>query len=346
MSQAILNINTDAIFHNWRTLDEKSADNVETAAVVKADGYGLDAGQISGLLSKKNVRTFFVAIAEEGIAVRKAVGNTPEIFVFSGLMPNDKSIFQKYNLIPLLNSSEQFIRYKIELPKSPFGIQLDTGMNRLGMEAEDFFPLREEASHASLIISHLACADEPANTQNIKQLKTFCELTDGLNVRRSLAATGGTLLGPDYHFDMCRPGIGLYGGTPFKQAEPVVKLSIPIIQSRKVLAGETVGYGSHWTAINDTQVATIAAGYADGLIRAIGNGSVYLYANNIACPLIGRVSMDLITVDISELDYVPNSLDLLNDIQTIDVLAEAAGTIGYEILTSLGARYVRKYIGG
>lgn len=346
MSQAILNINTDAIFHNWRTLDEKSADNVETAAVVKADGYGLDAGQISGLLSKKNVRTFFVAIAEEGIAVRKAVGNTPEIFVFSGLMPNDKSIFQKYNLIPLLNSSEQFIRYKIELPKSPFGIQLDTGMNRLGMEAEDFFPLREEASHASLIISHLACADEPANTQNIKQLKTFCELTDGLNVRRSLAATGGTLLGPDYHFDMCRPGIGLYGGTPFKQAEPVVKLSIPIIQSRKVLAGETVGYGGHWTAINDTQVATIAAGYADGLIRAIGNGSVCLYANNIACPLIGRVSMDLITVDISELDYVPNSLDLLNDIQTIDVLAEAAGTIGYEILTSLGARYVRKYIGG
>jgi len=346
MSQAILNVNTDAIFHNWRTLDEKSADNVETAAVVKADGYGLDAGQISGLLSKKNVRTFFVAIAEEGIAVRKAVGNTPEIFVFSGLMPNDKSIFQKYNLIPLLNSSEQFIRYKIELPKSPFGIQLDTGMNRLGMEAEDFFPLSEEASHASLIISHLACADEPANTQNIKQLKTFCELTDGLNVRRSLAATGGTLLGPDYHFDMCRPGIGLYGGTPFKQAEPVVKLSIPIIQSRKVLAGETVGYGGHWTAINDTQVATIAAGYADGLIRAIGNGSVYLYANNIACPLIGRVSMDLITVDISELDYVPNSLDLLNDIQTIDVLAEAAGTIGYEILTSLGARYVRKYIGG
>jgi alanine racemase len=317
MSQAILNINTDAIFHNWRTLDEKSADNVETAAVVKADGYGLDAGQISVLLSKKNVRTFFVAIAEEGIAVRKAVGNTPEIFVFSGLMPNDKSIFQKYNLIPLLNSSEQFIRYKIELPKSPFGIQLDTGMNRLGMEAEDFFPLREEASHASLIISHLACADEPANTQNIKQLKTFCELTDGLNVRRSLAATGGTLLGPDYHFDMCRPGIGLYGGTPFKQAEPVVKLSIPIIQSRKVLAGETVGYGGHWTAINDTQVATIAAGYADGLIRAIGNGSVYLYANNIACPLIGRVSMDLITVDISELDYVPNSLDLLNDIQTL-----------------------------
>jgi len=345
MTQATLYIDTDAIFANWQALNARSALNVETAAVVKADGYGLDAGRVSATLAKQGVRTFFVAVAEEGIAVRKAVGNRPEIFVFSGMMLTDAAVLRDHNLIPLLNAPEQFTRYRAEMPDAPFGVQLDSGMNRLGMEADEFAPLRTEAANARLIISHLACADEPDHAHNVAQLAAFRGLTDGLDVRRSLAATGGTLLGADYHFDLCRPGIGLYGGAPFDDARPVVRLEIPIIQTRTVMAGESVGYGANWVAQRNSRVATIAAGYADGLIRAMGNGNVTLFANGVPCPLIGRVSMDLITVDVTDVDDVPETLELLNKTQTVDDIADAAGTIGYEILTSLGARYAREYRG-
>jgi len=319
MTQASLTIDTNAICANWQALDAKSAGNVETAAVVKADGYGLDAGHVAAALAKRGVRTFFVAVAEEGIAVRKAVGNAPDIFVFSGMMLTDASVLKDHNLIPLLNAPEQFIRFRNELPDADFGVQLDSGMNRLGMEADEFAPLRHEAATAAL--------------------------TEGLDVHRSLAATGGTLLGADYHFDLCRPGIGLYGGSPFEDANAVVQLDIPVIQTRRVLRGETVGYGANWRAQRNSQIATIAAGYADGLIRAMGNGAVQLFAGDSPCPVIGRVSMDLITVDVTDLDSVPDTLQLLNKQQTVDSLADAAGTIGYEILTSLGARYARQYIG-
>jgi alanine racemase len=345
MTQATLTIDTDAIVANWRALDAKSADHVETGAVVKADAYGLGAAQVALALSKKGVRSFFVALAEEGIAVRKAVGNGPEIFVFSGMMLTDASVLREYNLIPLLNAPEQFIRFRTELPDAPFGVQLDSGMNRLGMEPDEFAPLRQEATDARLVISHLACADEPDHAQNEMQLNTFRSLTEDLDVRRSLAATGGILLGKDYHFDLCRPGIGLYGGAPFERAKPVVRVSVPVIQSRQVKAGETVGYGGTWVAERNARVATIAAGYADGLIRAMGNGSVSVFAGDTPCPLIGRVSMDLITVDVSALDIVPETLDILNEFQTVDDIADQAGTIGYEILTSLGARYARNYLG-
>ena len=344
MTQATLTIDTDAIFANWQALDAKSAPNVETGAVVKADGYGLDAGHVAAALAKRGVRSFFVAVAEEGIAVRKAVGNGPEIFVFSGMMLTDAAVLREYNLIPLLNAPEQFTRYRAELPDAPFGVQLDSGMNRLGMEADEFAPLRTEAANARLIISHLACADEPDHPQNRAQLAAFHALTDGMDTRRSLAATGGTLLGADYHFDLCRPGIGLYGGDPFADAQAVVKLEIPVIQTRTVMENEAVGYAAHWMAKRNSRVATIAAGYADGLIRAMGGGVVKLFANGVPCPLIGRVSMDLITVDVTDVDDVPEQLELLNETQTVDDLANAAGTIGYEILTSLGARYARTYL--
>jgi alanine racemase len=344
MTQAVLTIDTNVLCDNWQALDAKSADHVETAAVVKADGYGLDAGRVATALAKRGVKTFFVAVAEEGIAVRNAVGNGPEIFVFSGMMLTDASVLSEYNLTPLLNAPEQFVRFRTELPDARFGVQLDSGMNRLGMEAEEFAPLRTEAANARLVISHLACADEPDHVQNAAQLAAFRGLTDGMDVRRSLAATGGTLLGADYHFDLCRPGIGLYGGAPFDAARAVVRLQIPVIQTRTVMAGEAVGYGANWVAQRNSRVATIAAGYADGLIRAMGDGMVSLFANGIPCPIIGRVSMDLITVDVTDVDDVPDYLELLNDVQTVDHLARAAGTIGYEILTSLGARYAREYL--
>lgn len=345
MAVATLTIDLNAIADNWRALDAKSAATVETAAVVKADGYGLDAGRVSATLSKAGVKTFFVAVAEEGIAVRKAIGADAVIYVFSGCCAGDAPILKEYNLIPLLNSAEQVNTY---LPSgAPFGVQLDSGMNRLGMEPAEFAALKDAILQASprLIMSHLACADEPDHPQNTAQLAAFRAMTDGLSTRKSLSATGGTLLGADYHFDLNRPGVGLYGGAPFTQASPALRLSIPVIQTRDVALGETVGYGAKWQATRPSKIATIASGYADGLIRAMGNGPVNLYAGDTPCPLIGRVSMDLITVDVTDLETVPDSLDLLNPIQTIDHLADAAGTIGYEILTSLGARYNRVYKG-
>jgi alanine racemase len=191
-------------------------------------------------------------------------------------------------------------------------------------------------------MSHLACADEPDHPMNDFQCDVFLEMTAGVQAPLSLAATGGTLLGPKFHFDMVRPGIGLYGGLPFADATPTVHLSLPIIQVRDVLEGEAVGYGNAYIAKSARRVATVSAGYADGLIRAIGNDAK-VYAGDTMCPVIGRVSMDLITVDITDLSGTPDALDILCPHQTVDDLADSAGTIGYEILTSLGHRYERRY---
>ena len=178
---------------------------------------------------------------------------------------------------------------------------------------------------------------------NRRQLEVFKDMTDGFGLRRSLAATGGILLGPEYHFELTRPGIGLYGGAPFVDANPVMRLSLPVIQIHDLTAGETVGYGGSWTAPAPARIATIAAGYADGLLRSISKTGRVWY-DNIACPIAGRVSMDLIGVDITHLEENPEALDILSNYQTIDQLAESANTIGYEILTSIGSRYTRRYV--
>lgn len=346
MTAATLTIDLDALVSNWCALDAKSAPSVETGAVVKANGYGMDAGRVAAALAKAGAKSFFVAVAEEGIAVRNAVGPEPSIYIFSGMMLTDAEPIKSHNLIPLLNAPEQLARFRGECSGQAFGIQLDTGMNRLGMEADEFAALRNHAQEANLIISHLACADEPAHPQNATQNSVFRKMTAGLDVRRSLAATGGTLLGADYHFDLCRPGVGLYGGFPFRDAAPVVTLNIPVVQVRNVHPRESVGYSATWTARRPARVATLAAGYADGLIRAMGSGDVKLFVGDTPCPLIGRVSMDLLTVDVTDLDHDPTEMTVLNATQTVDVLADAAGTIGYEILTALGGRYDRRYIGG
>jgi len=195
-----------------------------------------------------------------------------------------------------------------------------------------------------LLVSHLACADEPGHPMNHHQLATFRAMTEGCEVPRSIAATGGILLGPDYHLDLTRPGIGLYGGAPFTDAYPVVALDLPVIQIRDVAQGETVGYGGAWTASGPVRIATLAAGYADGVLRYLTNRAT-VWAGDTPCPVVGRVSMDLLTVDVTHLPEVPESLALLGAHQGIDDLAEAAGTIGYEILTALGDRYRRRYCG-
>ncbi|SDJ50382.1 alanine racemase [Aliiruegeria lutimaris] len=347
MATGTLTIDLDAIAANWQALNSLSGDTVETGAVVKADGYGLGAARAARTLARAGARKFFVAAAEEGAAVREALGRGPDIFIFGGHMAGDTEMIHDLDLVPMLNSIDQLTRHFEALPGAAFGIQLDSGMNRLGLEPAEWAAVSELAVSQSpkLIMSHLASADEPDSPQNADQLRQFREMTDGLDVPRSLSATGGTLLGPDYHFDVTRPGIGLYGGLPFAEAKPVVRLSLPVIQTRLVAPGETVGYNATWSAPEEKLIATVAAGYADGILRAISN-KADLYFNGTPCPIVGRVSMDLITVDISALGEVPPALDILCAEQGVDDLANAAGTIGYEILTSLGARYERKTIGG
>lgn len=342
MGAASLTIDLDAIAANWARLNRLAP----AAATVKADAYGLGVAPVAQRLAQEGARRFCVALSEEGAALRKALGHGPEIFVFSGHMEGDATLLRDHALTPVLNSPEQYIRHRAALAGLPFGIQLDTGMNRLGLEPADWAALRDEALAAvpSLIMSHLACADEPAHPMNAAQLAAFREMTEGVSAPRSLSATGGALLGPDYAFDMIRPGIGLYGGAPFTDALPVVRLTLPVIQTRRVEPGESVGYSATWTATAPTRVATLAAGYADGLLRSL-SGRATLWAGDTPCPMLGRVSMDLITADVSALADPPETLDLLGPRQGIDLLAEAAGTIGYELLTSLGARYARHYTG-
>lgn len=344
MATASLTIDLDAIAANWRALDRMSGPGVQTAAVVKADGYGLGVTRVVRALAAAGARRFFVAAAEEGAAVRQALGPGPQISVLSGHMAGDTEMIHDLDLTPMLNSLEQITRHLESLPGHAFGVQLDTGMNRLGVEMLEWqavAPILVDAG-PELLMSHLACADEPDHPLNDAQLKAFHAMTDGTGLPRSLAATGGILLGPRFHFDLTRPGIGLYGGRPHESALPVVTLSLPVIQTREVDTGEAVGYGCTWVAERPSVIATVAAGYADGLPRTLSNRA-QLWDGDTACPLIGRVSMDMITVDITDLPETPRELDIIGPNQPVDVLADMAGTIGYELLTALGPRYVRRY---
>jgi len=344
MATATLTVDLDAVAANWRALDRQSGTEVQTAAVVKSDAYGLGVTRVARALAKAGARRFFVACAEEGAAVRQALGPGPQVAVLSGHMPGDTEMIHDLDLTPMLNSLDQITRHLEALPGHAFGVQLDTGMNRLGVEAlewEAVAPILLDAG-PELLMSHLACADEPDHPMNEAQLREFARMTDGLGLPRSLAATGGILLGERWHFDLTRPGVGLYGGQPFAAARPVVTLSLPVIQTREVAAGETVGYGNSWTATRPSVIATLAAGYSDGLPRTLSNRAL-LWDGATPCPLVGRVSMDLITADITDLAEVPRNLDIIGAHQGVDELAGMGGTIGYELLTSLGPRYQRRY---
>jgi alanine racemase len=347
MATATLTVDLDAIAANWRALDALSGAQTQTAAVVKADAYGLGIAPVARVLALAGARRFFVAFAEEGAALRGVLGPGPQINVLSGHMAGDAAMIEGLDLTPMLNSIDQITRHLESLPGRPFGIQLDTGMNRLGLEAGEWEAVAPLVLRAEpeLVISHLACADDPDHPMNAAQLAEFHALTDGIAVPRSFAATGGILLGPDYHFDLTRPGIGLYGALPFAGARPAMRLPLPVIQVRDVLAGETAGYGNTWAAPQNARVATVSGGYADGLPRTLSNAAT-LWADDVPCPLIGRVSMDLITVEVTHLEDVPDTLDIIGPHQGVDALADAAGTIGYEIMTNLGRRYTRRYSGG
>lgn len=344
MSTGHLTIDLSAIAANWRALNALTS--CETAAVIKADAYGLGVDRVAKALAKQGARIFYVAVAEEGAALRQALGEKAQIRVLTGHMRGDTDMIADLGLTPILNSIDQINRHFETLPDRPFGLQLDTGMNRMGLEWDDWAAVAEATLRRKpvVVMSHLACADEADHPMNPYQLDIFHQMTDGITTPRSLAATGGILLGPEYHFDECRPGIGLYGGLPFEEARPVVRLDLPVVQIRDLTAGEVVGYGNSWQAERPTRLATVAAGYADGLLRALSAG-VTMWHDNQPCPVVGRISMDLITVDVTDLREDPAALAIICPAQGVDRLAAAAKTIGYEILTGLGHRYSRRYAG-
>ncbi|MEM7057510.1 MAG: alanine racemase [Pseudomonadota bacterium] len=342
---ARLTVDLDAIVANWRALDAKTALNCTTGAVVKADAYGCGTAKVGRALADAGVNTFFVAMPAEGATLREAIGPGPLIYILGGYGRDQQGLYSAHALRPCLNSAQQYRDWHLDMT-APAGIQIDTGMNRLGMEAEELADLGPLSPQIDMIMSHMGNADDPDHPLNAQQNTEFRRMTSGLSGQHSLSATAGLLLGPDYHFDLTRMGIGLYGGWPFEDARTVVTVEAPIIQVRELTPQETVGYGATFTAQRPTRIATISAGYADGLIRAMSNGAT-AYLNGHPVPLAGRVSMDLITLDVTDAppcapgDFV----ELLGPNQSIDDMAKAAGTIGHEILTSLGSRYARHYDG-
>lgn len=355
MARATLVIDLAAIAENWRRLAALCAP-AETGAVVKADAYGLGVARVAPALRAAGARTFFTALPEEAATAREALGPDVAIYCFNGMAPADAALIRAFDIRPLLNSPGQIAAARAAAGDTALrcGLQLDTGMNRLGLEPAELAALLDDPAGLDglapdLVISHLACADDPADPMNASQSAAFDAMTAHprlRRLRRSLSATGGALLGPAWRHDLVRPGVGLYGGLPFREALPVVRLSVPILQIRDVALGEIVGYGGTWRAGRSTRVATISAGYADGLIRAM-SARARVFFGAQALPVLGRVSMDLITVDVTEAPELTagDALDLLGPHQGVDALAAAAGTIGYEILTSLGTRYARRYEG-
>lgn len=342
-----LDIDLGAVAANWAALDRLSGPFAETAAVVKADAYGLGAAEVARALARAGARSFFVHSAEEGAALRSALGEGPEILLLSGLCEGDAPLVRGATLVPVLASPEQVRRFRADCPGAPAAVQVDTGINRLGIRPADLPGLLLDllGLRLRLVMSHLACAEDPAHAMNALQLAAFQSVTLAFpGVRRSLAATAGLLLGPFFRFEMVRPGIGLYGGAPFADGAAAVRLALPVLQVRTILPGEAVGYGAAFTAQVPTRVATLGAGYADGIFRAAGP-RLRLYAGDVPCPVLGRISMDLLTVDVSHLPEVPPELDLLSPAQGIDALAAAAGTIAHEVLATLGSRHARAYKG-
>ena len=344
-------IDLDAIARNYAALQALTP-KAETSAVVKANAYGLGAGPVTRRLAKQGARTFFVATVEEGAAVREALGDPlPDIWVFAGYRAKDRPLYVKHRLGAILNQPGETAQFRAA-PTGPCAIHIDTGMARLGYGAGDISGLLNALQNldVSMIMSHLACSEDAASTQNLRQLERFTALTNALpETRLSLANTGGVLLGESYQFDVTRPGIGLYGATADLDAdtpfEPVVKLEAPILQLREIDAGDTVGYGATYVAHSPRLVATVGAGYADGLPRALSGAGCARIAG-LRAPILGRISMDLTTIDVTGLEH-EIAQGAVPEFFGPDLYQAAAldGTLPYEILTGLGARAERIYKG-
>ncbi len=355
-----LEIKLDKISSNYNLLHERVGSDVVCSIAVKADAYGLGAVKVVPRLYKQGCREFYVAYADEAFAIEKVLPADATIFVLHGVYGSGGDEFIDKGFIPVLNSIDD-IEYwsekaKIHGKKLPVSIHIDTGMNRLGLSINDFSDIKESLSSFDVkyVMSHLACSEDISHPKNVEQLEKFRYAIDALGVKApiSFANSGGVFLGKDYHFNQVRPGAAIYGINPIEgktnPMESVVSLKIPILQLRDVKKGETVGYGAKYLVESTTKLATISVGYADGFLRyLLDRGNLYFKGQK--CPIVGRVSMDTIVVDVGHLDAlepkVGDMVEVLGNNQTVDDLGKKSGTIGYEILTSLGNRYKRIYSG-
>lgn len=360
----ILTIDLDAIVANWRKLENRGVP-AECSAVVKANAYGCGTEPVVRALAAAGCKTFFVATLDEARAAR-AASKSATIYVLSGCFQNCGDTFAELNCQPVIGDLNELAEWDVFCRRSGWSggaaIHIDTGMNRLGLTLQDahgIVPRIHAGDHGiTLVMSHLACAENPQHPLNARQLTNFREIAQQFTgVPASLANSSGCFLGPQFQFDLLRPGAALYGVNPTPEADnpmrPVVDLKTRIIQVREVERGDTVGYGATWTARRPTRLAIVSTGYADGYFRAAGSTDGTRSADVIVagkrCPIAGRISMDLIAVDITDLPEKTvrrgHMVTLLGDGITVDELGHHFGTIGYEVLTSLGHRYTRVYKG-
>lgn len=356
-----LTIDLGAVRHNYRLLKSRVHQDCTVAAAVKASAYGLGAHEIVGALIQEGCNDFFVAGPEEALRLRAQYKNC-NIYVLSGFYQSRAKIYPAQNLIPVLGSFMEIKAYtalaRAQGKTLPALLQFNTRMNRMGLGTVETEQLLNNKSMLEFIdvrgiISHLACADEPDHPMNETQHQVFKEIADHFpDVPKSLANSSGIFLGKKYHFNMVRPGMALYGLNPTPEREnpmrPVVSLEVPIMRLRLVYKDAQVGYGATYTFDKDSWIATISAGYADGIFRSLSNKGAF-YWNGIRLPIRGRVSMDLTTVDISDVPETQRPkpgdyLEVLGPHQSADDLGRDAGTIGYEVLTHLGNRYERQYV--
>jgi alanine racemase len=361
----ILTIDLDAIVANWRKL-EKTAVPAECAAVIKADAYGCGVAPVAQALSAAGCKTFFVATLDEARAARDALPSA-ELYVLDGFFQNSGDTFAKLNCRPVIGDLNELAEWDVFCRRSGWSggaaIHIDTGINRLGLtlvEANGIVPRINAGDHGiTLVMSHLACSESLNHPLNAKQVATFREIASNYSgVPASLSSSSGVYLGPQFQFDMVRPGAALYGINPTPEADnpmqPVVDLKARIVQLRNVERGDSVGYGATWTARRPTKLAIVSAGYGDGYFRAASandgtRGAEVIIAGK-RCPVAGRISMDLMAVDITDLPDKTarrgHMATLIGEGITVDELAHHFGTIGYEVLTSLRNRYARIYKGG
>lgn len=364
-----LTVDLGALVANWQDMARRSG-RARTAAVVKADAYGLGIEEVGETLYIAGARDFFVATAEEGVTLRLYAPDA-RIFVLAGIWPGMQRLFFENDLVPIISSEEQLAFWMAvlsEYGEYPCALQVDTGFNRLGLTVPEALALADDVSRPAsfspvLVVSHLACGDDPASPMNRQQLDSFRQVSAAFEgIESSLSASAGIFLGPEYHFDLTRPGIALYGGESVpgvaNPMRPVATAEARVLQVRNVKAGEAVSYGRAMQLTRDSRLAVVSAGYADGYMRSQSSGGVPLRRTGIEAghgfiaghrvPVAGRITMDLTIFDVTDLpeglvragDYV----ELFGSNILVDDAARAAGTIGYEMLTSMGLRHQRRYL--
>ncbi|MGK6312743.1 alanine racemase [Neorhizobium sp. DT-125] len=363
-----LTVDLGALADNWREMARRSG-SARASAVVKADAYGLGLEDCGTALYEAGARDFFVAVAQEGVTLR-AYAPDARIYVLAGIWPGQEPLFFENDLVPVLASEEQlafWMSVVSEHGDHPCALHVDTGFNRLGIPLKDAIAFAGDVSRPAsfspvLVLSHLHSGDTPSSPLNRQQLESFRRVAEAFEgIESSLSASAGIFLGPEYHFDLTRPGIALYGGESvhgMKPLKPVAKAEARIVQIREADEGSTVSYGATHQLSRNSRLAVAAAGYADGYLRSLSGSGVPLRAGGTpgACgfvagrrvPAVGRITMDLTIFDVTDVppsdiragDYI----ELFGPDMPLDEVARAAGTIGYELLTGLGLRYERRYV--